>query len=78
MALRIVTCQFRSLGIHNLLRQYSETNVMNFSFNLLRIKGLYMFRGLLTHPQEALGMLCACCVSWLNLGLSFSNPGAVN
>jgi hypothetical protein len=27
---------------------------MNFSLNLLRIKGLYMFRGLLAHPQEAL------------------------
>jgi hypothetical protein len=27
---------------------------MNISFNLLRIKGLYMFRALLAHPQEAL------------------------
>jgi hypothetical protein len=27
---------------------------MHFSFNLLRIKSLYMFRALLTHPQEAL------------------------
>jgi hypothetical protein len=34
--------------------QYSETNVMHFPFNLLRIKGLYMFRALLAHPQEAL------------------------
>jgi hypothetical protein len=34
--------------------QYNETNVMHFSFNLLRIKCLYMFRALLTHPQEAL------------------------
>jgi hypothetical protein len=32
--------------------QYNETNVMHFSFNLLRIKGLYMFRALLAHPQE--------------------------
>jgi hypothetical protein len=32
----------------------SETNVMHFLFNLLRIKGLYMYRALLTHPQEAL------------------------
>jgi hypothetical protein len=31
--------------------QYSETNVL---FNLLRIKGLYMFRALLAHPQEVL------------------------
>jgi hypothetical protein len=34
--------------------QYSETNVMHFLFNLLKIKGLYMFRSLLAHPQEAL------------------------
>jgi hypothetical protein len=34
--------------------QYNGTNVMYFSFNLLRIKGLYMFRALLAHPQEAL------------------------
>jgi hypothetical protein len=33
---------------------YSETNVMHFLFNLLRLKGLYMFRALLAHPQEAL------------------------
>jgi hypothetical protein len=32
--------------------QYNETSVMQFSFNLLRIKGFYMFRTLLTHPQE--------------------------
>jgi hypothetical protein len=32
--------------------QYSETNVMHFLFSLLRIKGLYMFRALLAHPQE--------------------------
>jgi hypothetical protein len=34
--------------------QYSETNLMHFLFILLRIKGLYMFRALLAHPQEAL------------------------
>jgi hypothetical protein len=33
--------------------QYRKTNVMHFLFNLLRIKGLYMFRALLAHPQEA-------------------------
>jgi hypothetical protein len=27
---------------------------MHFLFNLLRIKGLYMFGALLAHPQEAL------------------------
>jgi hypothetical protein len=35
-------------------RQYSETNVMHFLSSLLRIKGLYMFRELLAHPQEVL------------------------
>jgi hypothetical protein len=30
--------------------QYSETNVMQFLLNLLRIEGLYMFRALLAHP----------------------------
>jgi hypothetical protein len=34
--------------------QYSETNVMHFLFNVLRNKGLYMFRALLVHSQEAL------------------------
>jgi hypothetical protein len=45
--------------------QYIETNVMYFLFNLLRIKGLYMFRALLSHPQEALhvtfGVLRVLC-----------------
>jgi hypothetical protein len=34
--------------------QYSETNVMHCLFSLLKIKGLYMFREFLAHPQEAL------------------------
>jgi hypothetical protein len=34
------------------LYQHSETNGINFSFNLLRIKDLYIFRALLTHPRE--------------------------
>jgi hypothetical protein len=34
--------------------QYIETNVIHFLFNLLRIKGLYMFQALLAHPQEVL------------------------
>jgi hypothetical protein len=36
------------------LNQYRETNVMHFLSSLLRIKGLYMFRALLAHPQQAL------------------------
>jgi hypothetical protein len=34
--------------------QYNKTNAMHFSFILLRINGLYMFRALLAHPQKAL------------------------
>jgi hypothetical protein len=34
--------------------QHSKTNVKYFLFHLLRIKGLYMFRALLAHLQEAL------------------------
>jgi hypothetical protein len=34
--------------------QYNKTNVMNFLFNLLRIKCLYMLRTSLAHPLEAL------------------------
>jgi hypothetical protein len=33
---------------------YNETNVMHILFSLLRIKGLYMFRALVAHPQETL------------------------
>jgi hypothetical protein len=34
--------------------QYNETNVMHLLFNILRIKGVYMFLALPAHPQEAL------------------------
>jgi hypothetical protein len=34
--------------------QHNETNVMHFSFNLLRIKGFYLFRALPAHLQEVL------------------------
>jgi hypothetical protein len=50
--------------------QYSETNVMHFLFNLLRIKGLYMFQALLAHPQEArhqrhlVYVYCVCVMSF--------------
>jgi hypothetical protein len=40
--------------ITTLRYQHNETNVMHFSFSLLRIKGLYMFRALLADPQEVL------------------------
>jgi hypothetical protein len=42
----------------------NETSVMHFSFNLLRIKSLYMFQALLAHLQEALHkrqlVYCVC------------------
>jgi hypothetical protein len=53
--------------------QYSETNVMHFLLNLLRIKGLYMFRALLAHPQGVLhkrhlancvGVMSVGCTRW--------------
>jgi hypothetical protein len=34
--------------------QYNETKVMHFSFSLLRIKSLYMFRALFAQSQEVL------------------------
>jgi hypothetical protein len=43
------------LTVHHSI-QYDETNVMHFSFNLLRIEGLYMSRALLVHPQEVLSL----------------------
>jgi hypothetical protein len=47
--------------------QYNETNIMHFSFILLRIKDLYIFRALLGHPQEVLNkrhlVYCVCIMS---------------
>jgi hypothetical protein len=37
-----------------IVQQYNETNVMHFSFSLLRIKDFYMFWALLAHPREVL------------------------
>jgi hypothetical protein len=42
---------------------------MHFSFNLLRIKGLYMFRALVAHPQEALHK--RHLVYWLRINISW-------
>jgi hypothetical protein len=38
----------------NIEYQCDKTNVMHFLFNLLRIKGLYMYRAVLAHPQVVL------------------------
>jgi hypothetical protein len=43
-----------SFCLQNRVVQYTETKEMHFLLNLLRIKGLYMFRALPAHPQEAL------------------------
>jgi hypothetical protein len=68
--------------------QYNETNVRHFLFSLLRIKGLYMFRALLAHPQEALHkrqLVYSACVKSVGctrigvlIGVFHSNPGAAN
>jgi hypothetical protein len=55
--------------------RYNETNVMHFSFNLLRIKGLHMFHSInysssAGAPKKAFGILRACYVSWLWHGCS--------
>jgi hypothetical protein len=71
----IETC--KSLLFH----QCSETNVMHFLFNLLKIKGLYMFRALLAYPQEALHMLYLvyCMRVWSGTkSSSHFTPGAAN
>jgi hypothetical protein len=53
---------------------------MHYLFNLFKIKGPYVFRALLAHPQEALhpsalGILRARYVSWLHKGWSGSGVG---
>jgi hypothetical protein len=51
------------------LYQYDETNVMHFSFNLLRSMDLYMFRALLAHPQEVLNKRhLVYCVRIMSVG----------
>jgi hypothetical protein len=55
--------------------QYSETNVMHFLFNLLRIKGLYMFRALFAHTQEALHKRhLVHCVRVMSVDCTSSTP----
>jgi hypothetical protein len=52
---RMCLAKIRNTGNVKLVSvSVSETNVMHFLLSLLRIKGLYMFRALLAHPQEAL------------------------
>jgi hypothetical protein len=58
--------------LHSTVYRYSETNVMHFLFNLLRSKGLYMFRALLAHPQELIHK------RHLAYYVQSSNPGAAN
>jgi hypothetical protein len=55
---------------------------MRFLFNLVRIKGLYVYRALLAHPQEELNKRYIACVLCLltapGLDQFHSNPGAAN
>jgi hypothetical protein len=58
------------------ISQYSKTKVMHVLFNLLRIKGLYILRALLAHPQEALNKRhLVYCVRVMSVGCI---PGAAN
>jgi hypothetical protein len=51
--------------------------VMHFSFNLLRIKGLHLFRALLAHSQEALNKrVLVYCVRVMSVGCT--KPGAAS
>jgi hypothetical protein len=60
-----------------ILYQYSETNVMHISLNLLRITDFYMFRALLAHPQETLlKRLLVYCVRVMSFGCT--RIGAAN
>jgi hypothetical protein len=57
----------------------NETNVMhilfNFSFNLFKIKSLYMFRALLAHLQEALHKrYLVYCVRVMSVGCTLVQP----
>jgi hypothetical protein len=49
-----MNAQLHTFKILALYEGYSETNVMNFLFSLLKIKGLYMFPALLALSQETL------------------------
>jgi hypothetical protein len=55
---------------------------MHVLLNLLRIKGLYMFRALLAHPQEVLHkrhlVYCLCVTSGLEWNQFHYNPDAEN
>jgi hypothetical protein len=51
LRLKLINPLLNSLLTCITVYQYSETNVMHFLLNLLRIKGFYMFRALLAHPQ---------------------------
>jgi hypothetical protein len=52
-----------------IVHQYNEANVMHILFSLLRINGLYMYRALLAHRQEALHrQQLAYCVHVMSVG----------
>jgi hypothetical protein len=67
----------------NFLDTPLKTNLMHFLFNLLRIKGFYMFHAFSTHPQEALNKrhLVYCVrvmsVGCIRIGMESSTPTLV-
>jgi hypothetical protein len=75
-----------SLFKTSLMDQYNETNVMHFSFNLLRIKGLYMFRALLAHSlggadirtQHTKCRLCSDPWEWKSTARNMQRPLILN
>jgi hypothetical protein len=83
----VIVCRYSEMfcWLCVIVCRYSESNVMHFLFSLLRIKGLCMFRTLLSHLQEALHkrhlvycmrvMSVGCYQGWN--GTEFhSNPGS--
>jgi hypothetical protein len=67
---RFVRTIFYSVEIKNEWRyQYSETNVMHFSINLLSINGIYIILSVIALPQEALHKLhLVYCVRVMSVG----------
>jgi hypothetical protein len=55
-----------------IVHQHTATNVMHFSFNILRIKSLYMYRALLAHPQMLHKRHLVYCVRVMSVDCTFN------
>jgi hypothetical protein len=77
--LKYVVIKIRKNATCTIHHQYSENNMMHFLFNLLSIKGIYMFPALLTHPQDALHKrhlvyyVCVMSVGCTRIGVERGN-----